>query len=97
MPAGSYTVTQPDMDNKILLIQNVDRTHSAFISYIPTLALQPHAQSDVTFHKYGNVEYLNRLWVDGQQDGMKVETTKAEKKLAAQTTPVEHAQLAQKR
>ena len=97
MPAGSYSVAQPDMDGKILLIRNADRAHSAFIDFIPTHAAQPHAHSDVTFHKYENVEYLNRLWVDGQQYGMKVEPTKAEQNLAAQTKPVEHSLVADKR
>jgi hypothetical protein len=53
-------------------------------------AEQPHADSDVTFHKYGDVEYLNRIWVVGQRYGMKVEPTKAELKAASTTAVEEH-------
>ena len=91
MPAGSYKVTQSDMDDSILLIQSADGSHAALIEFIPTHSDTYHANSDVTFHKYGNTEYLNRLWVEGQKYGMKVEPTKAEGKLAASTSPVEHS------
>jgi len=91
MPAGAYKVTQADFDQSTLLIQSMDGKYSAFVDFIPTRAEQPHKQSDVTFHKYGNVEYLNRLWVEGQRYGMKLETTKSEKKAAAAAAPVEHS------
>jgi hypothetical protein len=44
----------------------------------------------VTFHKYGDVEYLNRIWVIGQQYGMKLEPTKAELNAASNTAAVDH-------
>jgi hypothetical protein len=49
-----------------------------------------HAHSDVTFHKYGDVEYLDRIWVEGQRYGMKVDPTKAELKAASTTAVAEH-------
>jgi hypothetical protein len=91
MPAGAYKVTQSNMDDSILLIESADGSHSAFIDFVPTHSDTYHANSDVTFHKYDNTEYLNRLWVGGQQYGMKVEPTKAESKLAASTSTVEHS------
>jgi hypothetical protein len=90
MPAGSYRITQTDSDTNVLLIENTDGTHAALIEFIPTHADQPHAQSDVTFQKYGDVDYLNRLWIAGQNYGMKVEPTKVEERLAAKTGAVEH-------
>jgi hypothetical protein len=91
MPAGSYKVTQSDMDETILAIRSEDGSHSALIDFIPTHSDTHHATSDVTFHKYGNTEYLNRLWVGGQKYGMKVEPTKRESKLAASSSTVEHS------
>jgi hypothetical protein len=44
----------------------------------------------VTFHKYADVDYLNRIWVAGQRYGMKVEPTKAEQKAASTTPVIEH-------
>jgi len=97
LPAGSYTITQADLDTGTLLIQSADEKYSAFFDYIPTRAGQAHKQSDVTFHKYGNVEYLNRVWVEGQKFGMKVIATKTERKAGTTAAPVEHSITGKKR
>jgi hypothetical protein len=91
MPAGSYKITHSDVDENILQIQSSDGVHSALLDFIPTQSAQPHAHSDVTFHKYGDTEYINRIWVEGQEYGMKVEPTKAETKAAASAKVVEHS------
>ena len=91
MPAGSYKITQSDIDASILQIQSKDGVHSALVEVIPTHSAQPHPHSDVTFHKYGDIEYLNRIWVEGQEYGMKVDPTKAETKAAASASAVEHS------
>jgi hypothetical protein len=91
MPAGSYKITQFDMETNILQIQSNDGVHSALVEIIPTHSAQPHPHSDVTFHKYGDTEYLNRIWVEGQQYGMKVDPTKAETKAAANANVVKHS------
>jgi hypothetical protein len=91
MPAGSYKITQSNMDESILQIQSTDGAHSALVEFIPTHSAQPHPHSDVTFHKYGDTEYLNRVWVEGQEYGMKVDPTKAETKAAANAKVVEHS------
>jgi hypothetical protein len=78
MPAGSYKITQSDVDARILRIQSDDGRHTALIDIIPTQSAQPHPHSDVTFHKYGDAEYLNRIWVEGQEYGMKVDPARAE-------------------
>ena len=91
MPAGSYKITQSDMDESILQIQSNDGVHSALVEFIPTHSAQPHPHSDVTFHKYGDTEYLNRVWVEGQEYGMKVDPTKAETKAAANANVMEHS------
>jgi hypothetical protein len=90
MPAGSYRITPMDMDSSELRIQSADGKYSAFVDFTPMHAEQPHAHSDVTFHKYGDVEYLNRIWVAGQRYGMRVEPTKAEVKAASTTAVAEH-------
>ena len=91
MPAGSYKIIQSDPDLNILQIQSKDGVHSALVEFIPTHSAQPHPHSDVTFHKYGDTEYLNRIWVQGQEYGMKVDPTKAETKAAANANVVEHS------
>jgi hypothetical protein len=96
MPAGSYKITQTDVDMQELLIQSADGKYSAFVEFFPTRSGQPHTQSDVTFQKYGGVDYLDRIWVEGQRYGMKVDPTKAEKKAAADAGPVEHSVVGKK-
>src|SRR5580704_17950379 len=78
-------------------IRSIDGTHSAFVDFVPTHAEQPHSQTDVTFHKYGDTDYLNRIWVNGQSFGMKVEPTKAETKAATNASVVEHSVVASNR
>jgi hypothetical protein len=90
MPAGSYKITQTDIDANDLQVQSADGKYSAFVDFIPMHAEAPHAHSDVTFHKYGNVEYLNRIWIVGQRYGMKVEPTKAELKVASTTAVADY-------
>jgi hypothetical protein len=97
MPAGSYKITQAGSEETELLIESQDGKYSAFLDFIPTQSEQPHAHSDVTFHKYGNTDYIDRIWVEGQQFGMKVEPTKAEQKAAASVAMVEHSVSAKKR
>jgi hypothetical protein len=96
MPAGSYTVRPSNVDGTVLLIQSRDGAYSAYLDFIPTHAETPHTQSDVTFHKYGDTEYLNRIWVEGQRYGMKIDPTKAETKAATEMQVVEHSLVASK-
>jgi hypothetical protein len=98
MPAGSYRITQAESEaSEMLLIENKDSKDAAYVDFIPTQSAEPHAHSDVTFHKYGDTEYLNRIWVEGQQYGMKVDPTKAELKAASSVDVVEHSISADKR
>jgi hypothetical protein len=90
MPAGSYRIAQTDIDTDELLIQSADDKYSTYVGFVPMHAEEPHRHSDVTFHKYGDVEYLNRIWVVGQRYGMKVEPTKAETKAASVTAVADH-------
>jgi hypothetical protein len=81
-PAGSYTITQSTNDN-ILLIRSAASKFEAFLDIVPTNAAKPHTKSEVTFHNYGGVDYLNQIWVEGQRYGLQVDPTKAEQKAAA--------------
>jgi hypothetical protein len=98
MPAGSYRITQSETEaSELLLVESKDGKDAAYIDFVPTQSAEPHAHTDVTFHKYGDTEYLNRIWVEGQQFGMKVDPTKAELKAALSVDAVEHSVSAEKR
>jgi hypothetical protein len=82
MPAGSYTVTQPNADDNLLLIEDASGLHSVFVEYVIAHSETPHVQSDVTFNKYGNVEFLSAIWVDGRKSEMQIVPSKFEQNAA---------------
>jgi hypothetical protein len=91
MPAGSYKITASNLDEAMLLIEDARGAHSAFLDFTPTQAASAHASSDVTFKKYGNVDFLTSCWVRAQKFGMQMEPSKYQKKLAASGQPQEHS------
>ena len=94
MPAGSYTVSQPDMDSDLLLIEDANGSHSAFVEYDLVSSDTPHAQSDVTFNKYGNVEFLNTISVQGRKSAMQIVPSKVEQNTAKAAAAEKHSLLA---
>ena len=91
MPAGSYTVTQPNADDNLLLIEDASGSHSALVEYVIAHSETPHAQSDVTFNKYGNVEFLSAIWIDGRKSEMQVLPSKAEQNAAKAAAAEKHS------
>src|SRR5260370_20115104 len=82
LPAGSYTVSVPNEDDNLLLIEDASRSHSVCVEFAVTTSEPPHAQSDVTFNKYGETEFLSQVWVEGQGSGMQVVPSNAEQNAA---------------
>jgi hypothetical protein len=90
LPAGNYRVSQPEMGDEILQIQNLDNFRSVFVDFTPTESLQPHSNSAVSFEKYGDTDYLNRVWIEGQTYGIKADPTRAEAAAAAAVNAEQH-------
>ena len=84
MPAGTYIVSRATIGN-VLRIQNADEPHSAFVLYNPTQSTRPAPQGKVTFYKYGEAYYLSSLTQTGEELGMEVLKSKAEKRAAMGT------------
>jgi hypothetical protein len=89
-PAGNYKAFQPDMNVDILQIQSIDGKRSAFVDFIPTQSVQPYRQTAVTFEKYGDSDYLNRVSIEGEEYGIKVEPGKVETGVAAEANATQH-------
>jgi hypothetical protein len=83
LPAGNYRVLQPEIGAEILQIQNIDNSRSIFVDFAPTESPQAHRQSAVSFEKYGDTDYLDRVWISGETYGVKVDPTKVETAAAA--------------
>jgi hypothetical protein len=80
LPAGSYRITEPIANAKVVLIRNVAGAKGEFIKFIPTSSLDPQKETNVTFQKYGDTGYLQTLSVEGETDGIEFPRTKAEAK-----------------
>jgi hypothetical protein len=91
MPAGSYTVTQPDADSNLLLIEDTSGSHSVFVEYEVLSSNTPHAHSDVTFNKYGNADFLSAIWVGGRHSEMQIPPSKVERNAAKAATAEQHS------
>jgi hypothetical protein len=90
MPAGSYTVIQEDADASLLLIEDANGSHSAFVEYEVVSSNTPHAQSDVTFDKYGKVDFLSTISVQGQDSEMRILRSKVEQNAAKAAAAEKH-------
>ena len=99
LPAGSYKLTQLNINAQALLLRNSAGTDGVFLYFIPTSSVDPYRESDVRFDKIGDTGYLRAVSVAGETDGIEFDRSKAEKKAAAtetmaeKTDVVEHATL----
>jgi len=91
MPAGSYRLTQPDADSNLLLLESASGSHSVFVEYEVVSSETRHTQSDVTFNKYGNVDFLSAIWVEGRKSEMQILSTKFEQNTAKAATAEKHS------
>ena len=91
MPAGSYTLSQPDPDDNVLLIEDASGSHSVFVEYEVTSSDTPHAQTDVSFNKYGKADFLSLIWIQGKNSGMQILPLKAERNAAKAAAAERHS------
>jgi hypothetical protein len=93
LPAGSYILTQPNMNMKVVLLRNSAGTDGVFVNFTPTSSVDPSRESDVTFDKYGDTGYLRAWSVAGETDGIEFDRSKAETKAAATAAGAENAKV----
>jgi hypothetical protein len=91
MPAGSYTVSQPDINAKVLLIESPTGGHSAFVDYLPVEADAPPSKSQITFNKYGTTDFLNLITLQGQKSEMQIVESQAEQDAAKADAAATHS------
>src|SRR5271170_1776046 len=70
LPAGTYKITPSQYATDILLIDSPTGSHSAYIEYVQSQADAGHKTTEVAFKKYGTTDFLDTIWVQGQQFGM---------------------------
>jgi hypothetical protein len=80
MPAGSYTLTEPEnFSSHVITVRNSDAHVAASTLVIGTRSLEPERHTMVVFEKYGENLYLDKVLLDGDTSGAMVLPTKAEK------------------
>src|SRR5436190_252712 len=82
MPAGSYTATQPDINVPVLLVQDADASHSAFVTYTPLDDETPQRETQIGFKKFGNLEFMDRITIADQNLEIQLSESKAEERAA---------------
>jgi hypothetical protein len=82
MPAGSYMVTQPNIDLNLIVIRDMDWSHSVLVMYNRTQSNDPVTRGEVTFHQYGDADYLSALTLTGEETGMEIPASTAEQRIA---------------
>jgi len=90
MPAGSYTMTPDDL-TKTILIRNADGSHSVFVEYEPVESDTPPSKTEISFNKYGDTDFLNRISLQGQDSGMHILPSNAEKQAAKAADAEQHS------
>ena len=90
MPAGTYTVTQPDLNVAALLVQDADASHSIFIAYTPVDDESPQPETLIGFKRYGDVEFMDRITIAEENIEIQLSQSKAEKRAAETAVAVEH-------
>jgi hypothetical protein len=90
MPAGSYKVTQPDINVAVLLVQDAGGSHSALVAYTPVDDLTPQPDTLIGFKQYGDVEFMNRITVADEDIEIQLSQSKAEEKAAGTAVAAEH-------
>ncbi len=90
LPAGNYTVTQPDDNAELLLIESADGSHSVFVEYVASGSDTPPSKTEVTFNKYADTEFLSRISVEGQ-NSMQILASKAERNAAKAAAAEKHS------
>ena len=89
LPAGHYKVARLDDNADILQVENRDDLHSVLVDFTPTWSALPHRNSAVTFEKYGDTDYLDRVWIEGEEYGISVDPGRVER--AAEENATQHA------
>ena len=46
--------------------------HSAYLPFVPIRAQTPHSQTEITFNRYRNIDFLDQIWVQGEKHGMQL-------------------------
>jgi hypothetical protein len=99
LPAGEYVLhVMQDTDLMVMEIRSADDKTAVTFQVDASQLPKPPNQTELLFHRYGNSEYLSRIFESGSADGSRVVPTRAELHMQKSgNKPEEHAIPAEKR
>jgi hypothetical protein len=90
LPAGSYTMI-PDDSTNVLLIKSDDGSRSAYVEYEVVDSDTPPSDTEITFNKYGNSDFLNGITVKGEESTMRILPSRSEQDSAKTAVAKQHS------
>ena len=86
LPPGEYTFRMTtDPDQSLMIVSNQNGTNVAEFLVRQTIDDHRPSHSELVFHKYGNAEFLSKVFQAGSKNGLAVtETCKQEARLMSQ-------------
>ena len=79
MPAGRYAVTQ--MSPHIVVIRSTDLKHTSYVSSTDVTKLRGADRTKLTFHRYGDQNFLYQVWTEGSTSGVQVQRSHTEQEM----------------
>ena len=82
LPPGEYTFRMTDSDESLMIATSHDGTN--FAQFLVRQSIDGHraSHSELVFHKYGDTEFLNKVFQAGSRNGLAVtEPSKREAQL----------------
>ena len=82
LPAGSYTIRVLDInDPHVLQIADARGNVEVLVTTEAAWSGQMPTRTELEFDKFGNREFLSKIWLQGERDGYQLEKSRVELKL----------------
>jgi len=85
-PAGEYTIQRNGLSSDALVIRGKGHSPMFFLANA-TMSNQPAKRSKLVFRKYGSRYFLHEIWIEGNNRGRALPTTKVDRELARSGAP----------
>ncbi|MEK7407098.1 MAG: hypothetical protein AAB225_18655 [Acidobacteriota bacterium] len=90
LPGGDYTI-HPNLVPGAVALRNTDRSAAAIVLTLAAQANKAPERSKLVFNRYGDTYFLAQVWHAGNNRGIEVRKTKAEREMARNVGAVEVA------
>ena len=82
LPAGEYSVVSADDEGRVLLVSEVNSHSKNLVVTNSCRSTKATMDTKLVFHRYGDRYFLNQIWVEGNDAGHELPTSRREKEVA---------------